>query len=75
MRIYKHINEYKQEKQKGKITGEGSNYFSSRIVKKIAEDHIHQSLKQIQADNTTADGQFLASGASSTQSKSFDRLR
>ena len=47
VRIHKHIEEYKQEKHKAKITKESGNYFSSRIVKKIAEDQIHQSLKQI----------------------------
>ena len=53
VRIYKHIQEYKTEKNK-KSTDDTpkvntGNYFSSRIVKKIAEDHIHHSLKEIQA--------------------------
>ena len=45
VRIHKHISDFKQERQKAKVTKESGNYFSSRIVKKIAEDHIHQSLK------------------------------
>ena len=59
VRIHKHIQEYKQEKNKSKAPVESGNYFSSRIVKKIAEDHIHQSLKQITADNLTSTGEFI----------------
>jgi len=51
VRIYKQITEYKQSKRK---QTSGSNqdslrkaYVSSRIIKKIAEDHIHQSVKHL----------------------------
>lgn len=75
VRIHKHISDFKQERQKHKGSNENGNYFSSRIVKKIAEDHIHQSLKQIQAENFSITGTFQADADYSMyNSKSQDRL-
>ena len=50
-RIYKNISEYKQSKRKDSTgqpdDGLNKAYVSSRIIKKIAEDHINQSIKHI----------------------------
>ena len=72
VRIHKHIKEFKQEKQKSKVSGEAGSYFSSRIVKKIAEDHIHKSLKQIQADNMSLTGEFLDKSKQKALNQSHD---
>ena len=50
VRIYKQINDYKNSKKKQTPSEEETlkkAYVSSRIVNKIAEDHIQQSLKSI----------------------------
>ena len=75
VRIHKHIQEFKQSRRKQSTEDAGlkNAYFSSRIVKKIAEDHIHQSLKQI--ITAAEQGQIkLDSFQQSLQSKSQERV-
>lgn len=47
VRIHKHIQDYRSVKTHKNTGGVKASYFSSRIVSKIAEDHIHNSLKKI----------------------------
>ena len=51
VRIYKQISEFKNSKRKAPSNSNQDNlrnaYVSSRIIKKIAEDQIHQSVKQL----------------------------
>ena len=51
VRIYKQISEFKNSKRKAPTSSGDDNlrnaYVSSRIIKKIAEDQIHQSVKQL----------------------------
>ena len=53
VRIHKHIQDFKQSKHKPNNREPGKQYFSSRIVKKIAEDQIFKTLKQFQVKSTT----------------------
>ena len=62
VRIHKNIQEFKSLKNPTKVAGSAqSSYFSSHIVKKIAEDHIHNSLKQIKTDDINRKQQGMPS--------------
>lgn len=67
VRIHKHIQDYRSVKTHKNVGAPKASYFSSRIVHKIAEDHICNSLKQIEAAITRNEENSPAKGSKSVE--------